>query len=127
MTVILFLRRCVNQARISRGILRLELADAFEVSCVCDDAREFLELIELIQLRLSFFFTAINSAHRLWPSEPPLAFKLPLTEHEKTDLIDYLKSIWRASARQFLVAPTESYLSGRGADFEQVLVSTVSR
>jgi hypothetical protein len=41
---------------------------AFEVSCVCDDAREFLELIELIQLRLSFFFTAINTAHRLWPS-----------------------------------------------------------
>jgi hypothetical protein len=48
MTVILFLRHCVNQARISRGILRLELADAFEVSRVCDDAREFLELIELI-------------------------------------------------------------------------------
>jgi hypothetical protein len=44
------------------------LPDAFEVSRVCDDAREFLELIELIQLRLSFFFTAINSAHRLWPS-----------------------------------------------------------
>ncbi len=65
MTVILFLRRCVNQARISRGILRLELADAFEVSCVCDDAREFLELIEL---RASFFFTATNSAQRLWPS-----------------------------------------------------------
>src|SRR4029453_8261394 len=30
-------------------------------------------------------------------------------------------------ARQFLVAPSESYLPGRGADFEQVLVSTVSR
>ena len=30
-------------------------------------------------------------------------------------------------ARQFLVARTESYLPGRGADFEQVLVSTVSR
>ena len=30
-------------------------------------------------------------------------------------------------ARQFLVAPSESYLPGRGADFGQVLVSTVSR
>jgi hypothetical protein len=30
-------------------------------------------------------------------------------------------------ARQFLVAPTESYLPERGADFEQVLVSTASR
>jgi hypothetical protein len=30
-------------------------------------------------------------------------------------------------ARQFLVAPIESYLPGRGADFGQVLVSTVSR
>src|SRR5512132_1979399 len=45
-----------------------DLADAFEVSRVCDDAREFLELIELIQLRASFLFTAINSAHRLWPT-----------------------------------------------------------
>jgi hypothetical protein len=56
-----------NQARISRSILRLELADAFEVSRVCDDTREFLELIELIQLRVRFF-TAVNSAHRLWSS-----------------------------------------------------------
>ena len=45
----------VNQARISRGVLRLELADAFEVSRVCDDDRELFELIELIQLRASFF------------------------------------------------------------------------
>jgi hypothetical protein len=30
-------------------------------------------------------------------------------------------------ARQLLVAPTESYLPRRGADFEQVLVSTASR
>ena len=30
-------------------------------------------------------------------------------------------------ARQFLVAPSESYLPERGADFEQVLVSTASR
>jgi hypothetical protein len=55
MTVILFLRRCVNPARISRGILLRELADAFEVSRVCNDAREFLELIELIQLSPQFF------------------------------------------------------------------------
>ena len=30
-------------------------------------------------------------------------------------------------ARQFLVAPSEFYLPGRGADFGQVLVSPVSR
>jgi hypothetical protein len=54
------LRRFDNQLQ------HLAALNAFEVSRVCDDARELLELIELIQLRVSFFFTAINSAHRLW-------------------------------------------------------------
>jgi hypothetical protein len=44
------------------------LADAFEVSCVCGDAREFLELIELIQLRVSFSLPEFIVLIALWPS-----------------------------------------------------------
>jgi hypothetical protein len=53
MTVIRLLRRCVNQTRIRRGVLRFELADAFEVSRVGDNRRELLDLFELVQLRVT--------------------------------------------------------------------------
>jgi hypothetical protein len=46
MTVIRLLRHCVNQTGIRRRILRFELADAFEVSRIGDNRREFLELFE---------------------------------------------------------------------------------
>ena len=53
MTVLLLLRRGVNQARIRRRILRLEILDRLEVARVGDDFGEFLQLLELIQLCFS--------------------------------------------------------------------------
>ena len=49
-TVIFFLRRRINQAGISRRILRLELSDAFEVSGIGDHCGELLDLFELVQI-----------------------------------------------------------------------------
>ena len=56
MTVFHLLRRRVNQTGIRRGILRFELADAFEVSRIGDNRRELLDLFELVQLRVTWFF-----------------------------------------------------------------------
>ena len=52
-TVIFLLRRRVNQTGIRRGILRLELADALEVSRIGDNCGELLDLFELVQFRVS--------------------------------------------------------------------------
>jgi hypothetical protein len=63
MTVIRLLRRRVNQTGIRRGILRLELADTFEVSRVGDNCRKLLDLFELVQLRVTCFFIGNGTAH----------------------------------------------------------------
>ena len=60
-TVILLLRCGVNQTGIRRRILRLELADAFEVSRVGDDRAEFLDLCELVYFLVSL---SKGDAHR---------------------------------------------------------------
>ena len=62
MTVILLLRRRVNEARVRGRICGLELTDRFEVARVRDDRCELLELIELIQLRASSFLIGDTSA-----------------------------------------------------------------
>src|ERR1700730_3244780 len=66
MTVILLLRRRVNEARVRGRICGLELADRFEVARVSDDRRELLKLIELIQLRAGSFLIGDTSAASLW-------------------------------------------------------------
>ena len=53
-TVIFFLRRRVNQAGISGRILRLEFADALEVSGIGDNSGELFDLFELVKIRVVF-------------------------------------------------------------------------
>ena len=69
MTVILLLRRCVDQIGIRRDILRLELADGFEVSRVGDNCRELLDLFEFVQfhVRLVFLLEMIVCIALLFP------------------------------------------------------------
>ena len=55
-TVIVLLRCRENQTGIHRGILRLELADGFEVSRVSDNCCELLDLFELVQVSCEFLY-----------------------------------------------------------------------
>jgi hypothetical protein len=64
---------------------------------------------------------------------PPFRMQNRAVEASRVHFLDSVSVIvlsicsTKPLARQFLVAPSESYLPERGADFEQVLVSTVSR
>ena len=55
MTILLLLRRRIDQARIRRRILRLEFFDGLEVARVGDDDGELLQLLELAQFGFRFF------------------------------------------------------------------------
>ena len=50
--VLLLLSRRVDQTRVGRRVFRLEILDRLKVGRVGDDLGEFLQLLELIQLRL---------------------------------------------------------------------------
>src|SRR6266550_5839667 len=70
MRVLWFLRGGINQARVRRRVLRLEILDRFKVGRVGHDLGEPLKLIELIQLCLAFLRFDNCSAHDL----PPFLF-----------------------------------------------------
>src|SRR5256885_15873228 len=61
MHVLVLLRRGVNQTRIGRRVLRLEVFDRFEIARVRDHDRELLQLLELAHL--GFFLVRDSSAH----------------------------------------------------------------
>src|SRR5437762_1757615 len=46
--ILFLLRRRVNQARVRRSVLGLELADRLKIAGVRDDLGEFLDLLELV-------------------------------------------------------------------------------
>src|SRR6266446_2175923 len=52
MTVLLLLSRGINQTRVRRRILRLEILNRLEVGRISHDFGKLLQLLELIQLRL---------------------------------------------------------------------------
>jgi hypothetical protein len=52
--VIFFLRRRVNQARIRGRVLWFESTDILEVSCISYYRGDFLDLFELVRVRISF-------------------------------------------------------------------------
>src|SRR6476646_12106018 len=63
MRVLGFLCRSVNQARIRRRILWLELLDRFEIGRVGHDFRKLLQLLQLVQFCSGFLFFNDSSAH----------------------------------------------------------------
>ena len=54
MRVLLLLRSGINQTRIRRRVLRLEILDRFKVSRVGNDFGKLLQLLELIQFCFGF-------------------------------------------------------------------------
>ena len=73
MPVLLLLSGGINQTRVRRRILRLEILDRFKVRRVGHDFGKLLQLVELIQLRL--FLVRDSSAHNrssvfLWGKLP---------------------------------------------------------
>ena len=65
MRILCFLRCGVNQTRIRRRILRLEILDRFKIGCIGYDLGKFLQLLELIRFRFSFFLFSNGSAHNV--------------------------------------------------------------
>src|SRR5678815_3650434 len=63
MRVIGFLRRSVNEARIRRRVLWLELLDRFKIGRVGHDFRKLLQLLQLIQFCLGLLLLNDSSAH----------------------------------------------------------------
>src|SRR5438552_7641936 len=68
MPVLLLVSSGINKAWVRRRILRLEILDRFKVGSVRDDFGELLQLLQLIQLRFSFFLFSDRSAHNIFPS-----------------------------------------------------------
>src|SRR5580765_9008405 len=68
MPVLLLLSSGVNQAWVRRRILRLEILDRFKIGRVCDDLGELLQLLELVQFGVSFFFFSDSGAHNIFSS-----------------------------------------------------------
>src|SRR6266568_7106568 len=65
MPVLLLLRRGINQTWVRGRVLRFEFLDRFKIRRVGDDFCELLQLIELIQLRFTFFLFSSSGAHSL--------------------------------------------------------------
>src|ERR1700748_1568281 len=63
MRVLRFLRRGIDQTRIRRRILRLELFDRFEIGRVGHDFRKLLQLLQLIQFCSGLLLLNNSSAH----------------------------------------------------------------
>src|SRR5204863_7192820 len=59
------LRGGVNQTRIRRRILRLKILDRFKVGGIGYDFGKFLQLLELIRFRFSFFLFSNSCAHNI--------------------------------------------------------------
>ena len=68
-----FLRGGVDEARVRRRVLRLEILDRFEVARIGHDYGKFLELFELIQ----FCFVFFSSATAVLISFPPSVERMP--------------------------------------------------
>ncbi len=64
MKILLFLRGGVNQARVGRGIARLEFANTLEVAGIGDHDGKFLQLLKLAGLRSGFFLSGDVGAHK---------------------------------------------------------------
>ena len=63
MEILLLLRGRVDQARIGGRIPRFEFLDALEVARVSHDDGEFLQLLELAQLRVGFLLFGGGGSH----------------------------------------------------------------